>query len=106
MRLRKAALCECLQGAVRRHDIMSTATLALAQAQTIWDIWQKGNEKMEEKEGIMGRIKDIINGTTDAERARKAGMQGNIDQADHIFQFLLLLFGLGFWVVMILKMFL
>ena len=61
---------------------------------------------MEEKEGIMGRIKDIINGTTDAERARKAGMQGNIDQADHIFQFLLLLFGLGFWVVMILKMFL
>ena len=54
----------------------------------------------------MVRIKDIINGATDAERDRKASMQGKIDQADHVFQFFLLLFGLGFWVVMILKMFL
>lgn len=61
---------------------------------------------MQEKDGIMVRIKDIINGATDAERDRKAGMQGKIDQADHVFQFFLLLFGLGFWVVMILKMFL
>ena len=61
---------------------------------------------MQEKDGIMVRIKDIINGATDAERDRKARMQGKIDQADHVFQFFLLLFGLGFWVVMILKMFL
>ena len=61
---------------------------------------------MQEKNGIMVRIKDIINGSTDAERDRKASMQGKIDQADHGFQFFLLLFGLGFWVVMILKMFL
>ena len=68
--------------------------------------WQKGNETMQEKDGIMVRIKDIINGSTDAERDRKASMQGKIDQADDVFQFFLLLFGLGFWVVMILKMFL
>ncbi len=61
---------------------------------------------MQEKDGIMVRIKDIINGTTDAERNRKASIQGKIDQADHAFQFFLFLFGLGFWVVMILKMFL
>ena len=61
---------------------------------------------MQEKDGIMVRIKDIINGATDAERDRKASMQGKIDQADYVFQFFLLLFGLGFWVVMILKMFL
>ncbi|MGN1205909.1 MAG: hypothetical protein ACI4SQ_02850 [Eubacterium sp.] len=61
---------------------------------------------MQEKNGMMNRIKDIINGTTEAERDRKASMQGKIDQADHVFQFLLLLFGMGFWVVMILKMFL
>ena len=37
---------------------------------------------MQEKDGIMVRIKDIINGATDAERDRKASMQGKIDQAD------------------------
>ncbi|MCH5252933.1 MAG: hypothetical protein J1F22_08155 [Lachnospiraceae bacterium] len=51
------------------------------------------------------RIKGIINGTTDYDRERKASMQHNIDRADSIFQFCLLLFGLGFWVVMILKYF-
>lgn len=61
---------------------------------------------MSEEYSIKKRIKDIINGTTDAERERKASMQGQIDRADHIFQFCLLLFGLGFWIVMILKMFL
>lgn len=61
---------------------------------------------MSEEYSIKKRIKDIINGTTDVERERKAGMQGQIDRADHIFQFLLLLFGLGFWIVMILKAFL
>ena len=60
---------------------------------------------MQEKDGMMNRIKDIINGSTDAERDRKASMQGKIDQADHVFHFFLLLFGLGFWVVMILKMY-
>ena len=45
---------------------------------------------MQEKNGIMVRIKDIINGSTDAERDRKASMQGKIDQADHVFQFFLL----------------
>lgn len=55
---------------------------------------------------IKERIKGIINGTTDSDRERKASMQGQIDRADGIFQFLLLLFGLGFWIVMILKYFL
>ena len=55
---------------------------------------------------IFSRIRDILDGNADAERQRKAGMQGQIDRADHIFQFCLLLFGLGFWIVMILKMFL
>lgn len=58
---------------------------------------------MSEEYSIKNRIKDIINGETDAERDRKASMQGKIDQADDIFQFCLLLFGLGFWVVMILR---
>ena len=38
---------------------------------------------------IFSRIRDILDGNADAERQRKAGM-----------------FGLGFWIVMILKMFL
>ena len=60
---------------------------------------------MSENYSIKDRIKDIINGTTDSE-ARKASMQGQIDRADGIFQLLLLVFGLGFWIVMILKYFL
>lgn len=69
-------------------------------------VYLMGGFRMSEEYSIKKRIKDIINGTTDAERERKAGMQGQIDRADHIFQFLLLLFGLGFWIVMILKTFL
>ncbi len=59
-----------------------------------------------ESYSIKERIKDIINGTPEAERQKKASMQGQIDRADDIFQFCLLLFGLGFWIVMILKTFL
>ncbi len=55
---------------------------------------------------IRERIKDIINGSTDYDKLRKSSIQGMIDRADNIFQFLLLLFGLGFWIVMILKYFL
>lgn len=61
---------------------------------------------MSEDYSIKDRIKDIINGTTDSDRVRKASMQGQIDRADTIFQLLLLVFGLGFWIVMILKYFL
>lgn len=60
---------------------------------------------MSEEYSIKDRIKDIINGQADADRARKASMKGRIDRADDIFQFCLLLFGLGFWVIMIFKMF-
>lgn len=59
---------------------------------------------MSEEYSFKGRIKDIINGNTDYDKLRKQSRQRNIDRADHIFQLLLLLFGLGFWVVMILKM--
>ncbi len=55
---------------------------------------------------VGNKIKDLINGQADADRERKASMKGNIDKADDVFQFFLLLFGLGFWVVMILKLFL
>lgn len=57
---------------------------------------------MQEKDGIMVRIKDIINGATDAERdqARRVCRERLIRQTT-CFQFFLLLFGLGFWVVMI-----
>ncbi len=57
---------------------------------------------MSEEYSIKKKISDIINGESDSERARKE----KIDRADDIFQFFLLLFGLGFWVIMILKMFL
>lgn len=59
---------------------------------------------MSENYSIKEKLKDIINGTVDYDKERKASMQGNIDRADNIFQFLLLLFGLGFWVVMLLKL--
>ena len=59
---------------------------------------------MSEEYSIKEKLKDIINGTVDYDKERKASMQGNIDRADGIFQFLLLFFGLGFWIVMILKM--
>ena len=65
----------------------------------------KRNDRMSENYSIKDRIKDIINGQSDSDRQRKASMQGQIDKADDIFQFCLLLFGVGFWVVMILKMF-
>ncbi len=61
---------------------------------------------MSENYSITNKIKDIINGTSESERQRKSGMKGKIDKADDIFQFCLLLFGLGFWIVMILRMFL
>lgn len=61
---------------------------------------------MSEEYSIKNRIKDLLNGQADADRTRKESMQGKIDRADDIFQFCLLLFGLGFWVVMILRMFL
>lgn len=61
---------------------------------------------MSDNFSIKNRIRDIINGETDATRERKASMQGKIDRADNIFQFCLLLFGLGFFVVMVLRMFL
>ncbi len=61
---------------------------------------------MSQEYNIKERIKDIINGQADADRQRKASIKDQIDRADNIFQFCLLLFGLGFWVVMILKMFL
>ncbi len=61
---------------------------------------------MSQDYSIKDRIKDIINGTTSYERDRKASMQGQIDRADHIFQFFLLLFGLGFWIIMLIRYFL
>ena len=61
---------------------------------------------MSEEYSFKDKLKDIINGTVDYDKQRKASMQGQIDRADHIFQFLLLLFGLGFWIVVLVKNFL
>lgn len=72
----------------------------------IYSHHRKGGLPMSQDYSFKDRIKDIINGTTDFERNRKASMQGQIDRADHIFQFLLLLFGLGFWIVMLIRYFL
>ncbi len=63
-------------------------------------------DSMSEEYSIKDKLKDIINGTVDYDKQRKASMQGQIDRADHIFQFLLLLFGLGFWIVFLVKSFL
>ncbi len=59
-----------------------------------------------DKQTITNRIREIINAEQDYDREKKASMQGRIDRADKIYQVVLLVFGLGFWVVMILKMFL
>lgn len=61
---------------------------------------------MSEQYSIKDRIKDIINGEVDYDKQRKASMQGWIDRADTIFQFLLGLFILGFLIVMVIKNFL
>lgn len=61
---------------------------------------------MSEEYSFKEKLKDIINGTVDYDRERKASMQGQIDRADMIFQFLLILFGLGFWIVLLVKYFL
>lgn len=61
---------------------------------------------MSEQYSIKQRIKDIINGEVDYEKQRKASMQGFIDRADQIYQFLLALFILGFVIVMLIKYFL
>ncbi len=78
--------------------------------ETIDNIEVEEVEKIEEIEdsemGGMNKIKKINSEGKNFVRERKASMKGKIDRADGIFQFLLLLFGLGFWVVTILKMFL
>ena len=61
---------------------------------------------MSEQYSIKQRIKDIINGEVDYEKQRKASMQGFIDRADLIYQFLLALFIVGFVIVMLIKYFL
>lgn len=61
---------------------------------------------MSEQYSIKQRIKDIINGEVDYEKQRKASIQGFIDRADQIYQFLLALFILGFVIVMLIKYFL
>ena len=52
------------------------------------------------------RIKDIINGDVDYDKLRKAEKQGWIDRADTGFQLFLILFFLGFFIVMLIKYFL
>ena len=61
---------------------------------------------MSEEYSFKDRIKDVINGQVDYDKQRKASMQGWIDRADTIFQLFLILFFLGFFIVMLIKYFL
>lgn len=61
---------------------------------------------MSEEYKFKDRIRDIINGEVDYDRQRKASMQGWIDRADTIFQLFLILFFLGFFIVMLFMYFL
>lgn len=61
---------------------------------------------MSEEYSFKDRIKDIINGQVDYDKQRKASMQCWIDRADTIFQLFLILFFLGFFIVMLIKYFL
>ena len=61
---------------------------------------------MSEEYSFKDRIKDIIKGQVDYYKQRKASMQGWIDRADTIFQLFLILFFLGFFIVMLIKYFL
>ncbi|MCI5732024.1 MAG: hypothetical protein MR304_10860 [Eubacterium sp.] len=61
---------------------------------------------MSEEYSFKDRIKDIINGEVDYDKQRKSSMQGWIDRADTIFQLFLILFFLGFFIVMLIKYFL
>lgn len=60
---------------------------------------------MSDEYSIKDRIKDIINGDVDYDKLRKESIQGWIDRADTIYQFILALFILGFFVVMLIKYF-
>ena len=59
---------------------------------------------MSEEYRFKDRIKDIINGDVDYDKLRKAEKQ--IDRADTGFQLFLILFFLGFFIVMLIKYFL
>lgn len=61
---------------------------------------------MSEEYRFKDRIKDIINGDVDYDKLRKAEKQGWIDRADTGFQLFLILFFLGFLIVMLIKYFL
>lgn len=61
---------------------------------------------MSEQYSIKQRIKDIINGEVDYDKQQKASMQGYIDRADHVYQFVLALFIIGFLIAMLIKYFL
>ena len=61
---------------------------------------------MSEEYRFKDRIKDIINGDVDYDKLRKAEKQGWIDRADTGFQLFLILFFLGFFIVMLKKYFL
>ncbi|MCR5796711.1 MAG: hypothetical protein K6G63_02195 [Eubacterium sp.] len=52
------------------------------------------------------RISKLASSQEEADRSRKQSMQYKIDRADGIFQLFLLVFGLGFWIVMIIRLFL
>ena len=58
---------------------------------------------MSEEYRFKDRIKDIINGDVDYDKLRKAEKQGWIDRADTGFQLFLILFFLGFFIVMLIK---
>ena len=58
---------------------------------------------MSEEYRFKDRIKDIIN---DYDKLRKVEKQGWIDRADTGFQLFLILFFLGFFIVMLIKYFL
>ena len=60
---------------------------------------------MSEEYRFKDRIKDIINGDVDYDKLRKAEKQGWIDRADTGFQLFLILFFLGFFIVMLIKYF-
>ena len=58
---------------------------------------------MSEEYSFKDRIKDIINGEVDYDKQRKASIQGWIDRADTLYQLFLILFFLGFFIVMLIK---
>ena len=91
---------------LNEKQVKSGFLMKVSFTKNSYTVYIEDNIFMSEEYRFKDRIKDIINGDVDYDKLRKAEKQGWIDRADTGFQLFLILFFLGFFIVMLIKYFL